>query len=79
MLTALLRVKLFTHDTIVHSQLSSIENTVGRVVNFQITLNQQDARSNIQFDASEDEVKKIKSELNYNILTLEGKHWLPLL
>ena len=49
-------IKVYTHESVIHSQMSAIEKVLDRSVNFEITLNTKNARSNIQFEASEDEM-----------------------
>jgi CheY-like chemotaxis protein len=72
-----IRVKLFTNDNLIHDQTGSIEKLLGRSIDFEITLNVQPARQNIQFTVSESELQKIRSTLDYNLLHLNGGHWLP--
>jgi hypothetical protein len=72
-------VKLFTHETIVHSQIASIEKVLDRRVDFQITINAKETRSNIQFNATRDEMELIKTQLGYNLLVRNEAGWLPLI
>ena len=72
-----IRVKLFTNDNLIHDQTRSLEKLLDRNIEFEIELNVQPARQNIQFMVSENELQKIKSTLDYNILHLSGGHWLP--
>jgi hypothetical protein len=65
------RVKLFTHEVIVHSQLTALENILNRCIHYEISLNGKDIRSNIQFDANEKEINLIKAHLSYNVMVID--------
>ena len=71
-----LRARLYTNESLIHDQTSSIQNLLNRDVNFEIALNEP-MRQNIQFLASEKELATIKSALGYNLQLLQGGHWLP--
>ena len=70
------QVKIFTHEVIVHSQVEMIEKVLERDVLFNISLNQTRDRSTIRFDAEEGEVVKIRTNLGYNVMVLEGQTWV---
>lgn len=72
-----LRVKVFTHEAIVHSQLLALERVLARVIPYEIALSTKGIRSNIQFFADEDEIRRIKSNLGYTVMILDGTQWLP--
>ena len=72
-----IRVKLYTNETIVHTQTNSIQDLLQRVLNFDIELNTRKPNPNIQFMVSEVELTRIHSELGMNVLHLQGGHWLP--
>jgi hypothetical protein len=63
------RIKVFTHEVIVHSQVTNLEKILERRIDYEITLNTKGARSNIQFEVSETEVDLIKSKFGYAIMT----------
>lgn len=75
--TLSMRVKLFTHEAIVHSQLLALERILSRVIPYEIALSTKGIRSNIQFFADEQEIKRIKSNLGYTVMILDGTQWLP--
>lgn len=70
-----LNIKIMTHESIVHSQLNSIERILNRQVDFKLTLNIKGIKSNIEFVATPDEVEKVKRDLGYTVFTLVGKEW----
>jgi DNA-binding NtrC family response regulator len=72
-----IRAKIFTSDLLVHGQITSLESLLERKIDFEIALNVKPILQNIQFYASEIELRKIKSELGYNLLLFSGGHWLP--
>jgi hypothetical protein len=72
-----LRIRLNTHETIVHSQLQAIEKALSRTVVFEITLNQKGIKSNIEFEAEEKEISVVKNDLGYNVMVFDGERWLP--
>jgi hypothetical protein len=74
-----LRVKVFTNEVVIHNQIAALEDLLGRKVDFEISLNANDTRSNLTFHVSESELQKIKYDLGYNVLIHDGKHWLPYL
>ena len=64
------RVKLFTHEVIVHSQLTALEKILNRCLHYEISLNIKGIRSNIQFDADDKEIKLIKGNLGYSVIVI---------
>lgn len=64
------RVKLFTHEVIVHSQLTALESILNRCIHYEISLNSKGTRSNIQFDADEKEIGLIKGNLGYTVMII---------
>jgi hypothetical protein len=73
------KIKLFTHEAIVHSQLLAIETTLDRRVDYEISLNKKTTRSHIQFDASDKEIASIKANLGYTVMIEENNQWLPVI
>jgi hypothetical protein len=73
------RVKIFTNEMIVHSQINAIEKILGRHIGCEITINVRDVASCIQFDATEKEINLIRSESEYNLMIRQGGYWLPLI
>jgi hypothetical protein len=69
-------VKIMTHESIVHGQISSIEGLLERPVNFAVTLNVKGVRSHIRFVASNEEIEKVKSNLGYKIYVQLDKEWV---
>ncbi len=72
-----IRVKLVTSDNIIHNQTAALETLLQRDINFEISLNGQPMQQNVQFVVSQNELRRIHSELGYNLLCLSGGHWLP--
>jgi hypothetical protein len=70
------QVKIFTHEVIVHSQIAMIEKVLERNIEFAVSLNQKEDRSNIRFDAEVKEITTIKNSLGYNVMVLEGQRWI---
>ncbi len=73
------RIKIFTHESIIHGQVNAIEKIVNRDVQFDITLNLRGDRSNIQFSADEKEIELIKANLGYALLLKNESGWCPSL
>jgi hypothetical protein len=73
------RIKIYTHEAIVHSQVNAIEKIVSHEVEFDITLNTRGARSSIQFSAEQNEIELIKNNLGYTILIQNESGWYPSL
>jgi hypothetical protein len=71
------RIRLYTHEVIIHSQIASIEKILDRVVEFEVTLNQKQLKSTIEFAAEDTEISKLKNDLGYNIFVFDGVRWLP--
>lgn len=71
------RIRLYTHEVIVHSQIAAIEKSLNRAVNCEINLNSKKVRSTIEFDAEEKEISALKHELGYNVMVFDGNTWLP--
>jgi hypothetical protein len=71
------RIRLFTHESIVHSQVIKIETMLGREVPFEIMLNQLQANSTIEFAASDREITLLKNDLGYSVFVFDGTRWLP--
>lgn len=74
-----IKVKLFTHEAIVHAQTLSIEKLLNRKVEFDISLNVKGVRSNIQFTVNEAEITQIKKNLGYTVYTLNADQWIALI
>lgn len=70
-----LPVKLMTHEVIVHTQLQSLERVLEREVLCDITLNVKGIKSHIIFNASEEEINKIRQDLGYTIYVRDGETW----
>jgi hypothetical protein len=71
------KIKLYTHEVIVHSQISALEKTLNRSIEYKLSLNSRTERSYLQFEADTKEIEKIKSELGYTVSILDGNHWIP--
>jgi hypothetical protein len=71
------KIKLFTHEVIVHTQIAAIEKVLNRSIDCAISLNNRETRSSIQFEATEQEIEQIKGDLGYTIMVLNGTTWLP--
>jgi hypothetical protein len=71
------RIKLFTHEAIIHSQVCALEKTLSREIDYELLLNSRESRSHIQFDADEKEIMLIKGNLGYTVMIQDGTHWLP--
>ena len=69
-------VKIMTHESIVHSQLNSIESLLERPVSFAVTLNVKGVRSHLKFIASSEEIEKVKASLGYKIYIQRDKEWV---
>jgi len=70
------RIRLQTHEVIIHSQIASIEAALERPVVFDITLNQKQAKSTIEFTVSEKEMATLKHNLGLNIFVLSNGQWI---
>jgi hypothetical protein len=68
-------VKIMTHESIIHSQLSSLERILNREINCQLTLNVKGIKSNFEFPATEEEIEKVKSDLGYHIYVFTNGEW----
>jgi hypothetical protein len=71
------KVKLFTHEVIIHAQIAALEKVLNRSVDCTIALNNRGSRSNIQFEANEKEIEQIKGDLGYTIMVLDQNRWMP--
>jgi hypothetical protein len=71
------RIKLYTHEVIIHSQINAIEKALNRQIEANITLNQKEQKSNIEFEVSEKELTTIKHDLGFNVMVYDGDRWLP--
>jgi hypothetical protein len=71
------RIKLYTHEVIIHSQINAIEKALNRQIGANITLNQKEQKSNIEFEVSEKELITIKHDLGFNVMVYDGDRWLP--
>ena len=71
------KAKLLTDDGRAHFHQNSLEGLLKREIQFDVTLNNRNRQANIQFEISENEAKKIRSELGFNLFLLTGGYWLP--
>ena len=70
-------IKIFTHESTVHTQIEVIQETLKREVKCEITINVKDKHSCIQFTADENELENLKNSLGNIVLVRTGKHWVP--
>jgi hypothetical protein len=73
------RLKLFTNESMVHSQVSTLEHLLGRRIECEIIMNVKNASSSIQFDANDGEIQTIRSGSNFNLLKRQGGYWIPVM
>jgi hypothetical protein len=71
------KIRLHTHEAIIHSQMALIETGLKRPVEFQVILNQKEVRSTIEFEVSDKELSTLKYEMGCNIFIFDGERWLP--
>lgn len=69
-------VKIMTHETIVHTQLNSIEKLLNRDIDYKANLNTKGIRSSISFKASQLEIDLVKNDLGYKIFIKNNDHWI---
>jgi hypothetical protein len=69
-------IRIMTHESIIHSQIVSIERLLEREINCQPTLNAKGVKSNIEFRASTDEIEKVRTDLGYRVLVEKNGQWL---
>lgn len=71
-------IRIFTHESIIHSQMQSIEKLLDHRVNFAVTLNSKGVRSKIEFLVTEAEIRILNDELGYKIYRqADGQWFLP--
>jgi hypothetical protein len=70
------RIRIYTHEVIIHAQMHAIEKVLNRTINYTLTLNTATTRSNIEFDAEMTEIESIKSNLGYPVMIQQGNNWL---
>jgi hypothetical protein len=61
-------VKIMTHESIVHTQILSIEKLLNRNITYDVTLNTRGVKSYLSFLATPEEVELVKADLGYRIL-----------
>ena len=71
------KIKLFTHERIIHAQVVNLEKILNRSIDCTILLNNRESGSSIQFDANDQEIEQIKMDLGCTIMVLTGKIWMP--
>lgn len=71
------KIKIFTHEAIVHTQITALEKTLNRQIEFEINLNLNKVRSNLSFEATEEEINLIRHNLGYTVMIRKGGYWLP--
>jgi hypothetical protein len=71
------RLRIFTHESIVHSQVATIQKILGKEITFDIIINSKGARSNIQFMVSSEEMDQLLRHLGYQIFIQTDNHWVP--
>jgi CheY-like chemotaxis protein len=73
----LIRIRIATHEVIVHTQIESIERGLKRPISFDITLNKHRKKSNLEFDATEKEISVLRYDLLLNVFCFDGVRWTP--
>jgi hypothetical protein len=71
-----INIKILTHESIIHTQITSIEKLLNRQVAYQLKLNVKGTKSNIEFKASQDEVERMTSYLGYPVYVLRDDEWI---
>ena len=71
-----INIKILTHESIIHTQLTSIEKLLNRQVQYQLKLNVKGTKSNIEFKASPEELRKMTSHLGYPVYILRDDEWI---
>ena len=72
-----LSVKLFTHESVIHEQIDSLEKHLQREIDFSISLNVDGIRSHIRFSATDAEARLIREVLGYTVYIKKGNQWVP--
>jgi hypothetical protein len=75
----LVRLKIITSETIIHSQLRSLEGILGREVEVNVVLNKRRSGSIIEFEVAETEVQVLKDRLGYTLLMKNEAGWIPVI
>ena len=70
-------LRIFTHESIVHTQIASIEKLLERKIEFSITINTKNEKSNIQFSVSENELLELANKLGQTIFFKSNESWMP--
>jgi hypothetical protein len=71
------RLRVFTHENIVHTQTALIEKLLKREVSFVVNLNSAEDRPNIQFSASKSELQILCNTLGHTIFVKSDTKWRP--
>jgi hypothetical protein len=71
-------IRIMTHESIVHSQITSLERLLNREIDFALTLNIRGVKSSIEFSATEDEIHRVKADLGYRIFMSENNNWVKI-
>jgi hypothetical protein len=73
------RIKLFTHEAIVHTQINTLERILDRKIEFEIVLNTKGLRSSLELSATQHEIEMIRSGTSYTILVRSNDAWMPVI
>lgn len=69
-------IKIITHESIIHSQIQSIERVLARPVSYEVILNVRGVKSHIQFNASPEEIERVKADLGYRVYVKKDNEWV---
>ncbi|HEY0741520.1 MAG TPA: hypothetical protein VGD40_08660 [Chryseosolibacter sp.] len=68
----------YTNTFNVHETLASIQSCIGREVPFDVTLRNKTERSNVKFEISDDEARKLIRQLHIELYVQSdrGDYWI---
>lgn len=71
-----LQIKIMTHESIIHSQIQSIERVLARPVSYGVILNVRGVKSHIHFQATPEEIELVKADLGYRVYVKKDNEWV---